>query len=58
MNQPIDADSVVRVQGKVPGRAEAVTLVKMKKESRFTARVSQQDFEDFKKISAKKSIQI
>lgn len=56
MNQSIDADSVVRVQGKVPGRAEAVALSKMKKESRFTARVSQKDFEDFKKISARKGI--
>ena len=40
----------------MPGREEAVTLSKMKKESRFTARVSQKDFEDFKKISAKKGI--
>lgn len=56
MNRPIDVDSVVRVEGKVPRRTEAVALAKMKKESRFTARVSQQDFEDFKKISAKKGI--
>ena len=56
MNQPIDADSVIRVQGRVPSRSEAAVLSKIKKESRFTARVSQQDFEDFKKISAKKGI--
>jgi predicted DNA binding CopG/RHH family protein len=56
MNQAIDIDSVVRIQGKVPGRTEAVSIAKMKKESRFTARVSQKDFEDFKKISAKKGI--
>ncbi len=56
MNRPIDVDSVVRVEGKVPRRTEAISLAKMKKESRFTARVSQKDFEDFKKISAKKGI--
>ncbi len=56
MNQSIDIDSIVRVRGTVPGRIEAVALSKMKKESRFTAWVSQKDFEDFKKISTKKGI--
>ena len=56
MNSAIDVATVVRVQGKVPRRSEAVALAKAKKESRFTARVSREDFENFKKISAKKGV--
>lgn len=56
MNQSIDPQSVVRVSGRVPRRTEAVQLAKCKKESRFTARVSEKDFEDFKKIAAQKGI--
>ena len=56
MNQPIDLQAVVRVSGRVPNRSEAIEMSKSKKESRFTARVSEKDFEDFKKISAKKGL--
>lgn len=56
MDQPIDPNAVVRVQGKVPNRTEAIKMAKDKKESRFTARVSEKDFKEFKKISAKKGV--
>ena len=56
MNQPINSQTVVRVSGKVPNRSAAIEMSKSKKESRFTARVSEKDFEDFKKISAKKGL--
>ncbi len=56
MNQPIDLQAGVRVRDKVPNRSDAVEMSKSKKESRFTARVSEKDFEDFKKISAKKGL--
>jgi predicted DNA binding CopG/RHH family protein len=56
MNQPINSHSAVGVSGRVPNRSEAIEISKNKKESRFTARVSEKDFEDFKKISAKKGL--
>ena len=56
MNRKIDKNCIVRIKGKVPTRSEAVKLAKTKKESRFTARVSKEDFENFKSISEKKGI--
>ena len=56
MNQSIDPDVVAYIRNKVPSRSEAIKISKDKKESRFTARVSEKDFKDFKKISAKKGI--
>jgi predicted DNA binding CopG/RHH family protein len=47
---------IVRIKGKVPRRSEAISLANDKKESRFTARVSKRDFEEFKKISARVGI--
>jgi predicted DNA binding CopG/RHH family protein len=56
MNRKIEKTDVVRVEGKVPTRSEAVALHKAKKDARFTARVSKEDFEIFKLISEKKGI--
>jgi len=56
MNQPVDLQSAVHIRGKVPNRTQAIQIAKSKKESRFTARVSEKDFQDFKKISASKGL--
>ena len=53
LSQPIDKSQVVRINGKVPTRSEAIASAKNRKEARFTARVSKRDFEEFKKISAR-----
>jgi predicted DNA binding CopG/RHH family protein len=56
MERKIDSSKMVRVRGRVPTRSEAVELAKGKKEARFTARVSREDFDSFKLISEKKGL--
>ncbi len=56
MQRKTDSSKVVRVRGRVPIRSEAVEFAKGKKEAKFTARVSKEDFDSFKLISEKKGL--
>jgi predicted DNA binding CopG/RHH family protein len=54
--ESFDFNKAVWIKGGVPTKSEALKMTKDKKEARFTARVSEHDFETFKKTAAEKGI--
>ncbi len=56
LKEPFDFNKAVWVKGNVPAKSEAIKIAKDRKEARFTARVSESDFEIFKKTASEKGI--
>lgn len=56
INQEFGFDNAVRIKGKTPTRSELRTLLKEKKEAKFTARLTETDFLQLKKMASKKGI--
>ena len=56
MLESFDFDKAVWIKGGVPTKSKALKMAKDKKEARFTARVSEQDFIAFKKTASEKGI--
>lgn len=56
INDEFDFENAVRVKGQQPTRSELMTLFKEKKEAKFTARLTETDFQHLKQLASKKGI--
>ena len=56
VGQEFDFENAVRVKGQQPKRSELLAMFKEKKEAKFTARLTETDFQHLKKLAHKKGV--